>query len=463
MQKQKTIAKWLAVILLVTVAIACYIVLDAIFLKDDSNNQNVADAKQDNNASDTNTNLPNDIAPTEPILPVYSTLPRNCENINNMQVAHIGGENQEKLLDTIYCFGKTLVIFSTLSEQYDVKQSGIYIGVFDDMTLTKIVRVCDVTSLYLGGVQTSGGLMIATSDESATTLSLYDQGFGIRCQSTLQRLESITFSTNSQDVSAFIYDGKFLKCATLNSSLEANVSNYIFECEDLSIESIIPYGTSTYLFCNHAGGATVLSYTQNKGFSKHNYYDKHSIEQVLPILQSGEQAFVLLTKSDENYDVISLDSTLKQNGVYTIKRAQNALLYQASNGIEIVTDNSIVKLCSHLDFISSTPIEIEDENGNKNAEFSSNSTAFLSVENLNNLLVIHTLDKVILYKKADNVFTQILSINTIEKPIFTTGKNSQNQEYIKLFFNSDLQNSFAYMCFGNFDVFAISILTSQFA
>lgn len=465
MQKQKTIAKWLAVILLVTVAISCYIVLDAIFLKDNNSNQNVADAKQDDNAhaSDNNANLPNDIAPTEPILPVYSTLPRNCENIKNMQVAHIGGENQEKLLGAIYCFGKTLVIFSTLSEQYDVKQCGIYIGVYDDMTLTKVVRVCDVTSLYLGAVQTSGGLMIATSDENATTLSLYDQSFGISCQSTLPKLNSIAFNANSKGVSAFIYDGKFLKCATLNSSLEASISNYIFECEDLSIESIIPYGTSTYLFCNHKDGATILSYSQNNGFIKHNYYDKHSIEQVLPILQSGQQAFVLLTKTDENLNVISLDCTLKQNGVYTLKKAQNAVLYQASNDIEIVTDNGIVNLCSHLDFISSTPIEIEDEIGKRSDEFSSNSTAFLSVENLNNLLVVCNQNDVFLYKKTDNIFTQILSINTNETPLFMTGKNSQNQEYIKLFFNCDLQNSFAYMCFGNLDVFTISMLTSEFA
>lgn len=464
MQKQKTIAKWLAVILLVTVAIACYIVLDAIFIKNQNDNQNVADAKQDDTpSSEDDANMPSDIIPMEPILPTYSNLPRKCENIGNMQVAHVGGEGDEKVLDSLYCFGKTLIVFSSTSEQYDVKQSGIYIGVYEDMTLTKVVRVCDLSTTYLKGVQTSGGLLIATCNENSTVLTLYDDSFSITCQSNLPCAKSIYFSTNSQVVTAFIYDGKFLKCATLNSSLDAIVTNFMFESNNLSVESVIQYGTKTLLFCNHSEGATVLSYTQNNGFIKHNQYDKHSIEQIMPILQSGQQAFVLLMKTPKSHLVISLDDTLKQNAIYTLDETQNAHLYQAENGINIVCDNSIINLCSHLDFISSTQLQIEDENGNISNEFSKEVTRFLSIENYSDFLAVYSQNIVSLYKKSDSTFKQILSFETSEIPLFIKGKNSQNQEYIKAFFNANLQNSFAYTCFGNFDVFAICILTSKIA
>ena len=47
MHKQKTIAKWLAVILLMTVAVACYIGLSAIVGKNPDANANVAGANDD--------------------------------------------------------------------------------------------------------------------------------------------------------------------------------------------------------------------------------------------------------------------------------------------------------------------------------------------------------------------------------------------------------------------------------
>lgn len=464
MQKQKTIAKWLAVILLVTVAIACYIVLDAIFVQNQNDNQNVADAKQDDTpSSEDDTNTPSGTIPIEPVLPTYSKLPRKCENIGNMQVAHVGGEGEEKLLDSIYCFSKTLVIFSSTSMQYDVKQSGIYIGVYEDMTLTKVVRICDVSATYLRGVQTSGGLLIATCNENSTLLTLYDESFSTTCQSNLPCVKSIYFNVNSQGVTAFIYDGKFLKCATLDSSLDASVANFMFESENLSIESVIQYGSKTLLFCNHSDGATVLSYTQNNGFIKHNQYDKHTILQIMPILQSGQQAFVMLMKEKESHLAISLDGTLKQNAIYTLGNTKNARLYQAENGIDIVTDDSIVKLCSHLDFISSTQIQIEDKNGNISEEFSKETTRFLGIENYSDFLAVYAQNLVTLYRKSYGTFKHILSFETSEIPLFIKGKNSQNQEYIKVFFNGNVQNSFAYSCFGNFDVFAICILTSGIA
>lgn len=131
MQKQKTIAKWLAVILLMTVAVACYIALSAIVGKNPDGNANVAGANEDKSQE----NVDN---PT--IKPVYSVLPRKSETINGASVAHAGGEGEEKVLDVFYFAKKTALVFHSQSKQYDVKEKGFYIAIFGGETLEKPLK-----------------------------------------------------------------------------------------------------------------------------------------------------------------------------------------------------------------------------------------------------------------------------------------------------------------------------------
>ena len=108
MQRQKTIAKWLSVVLLTTIAIASYILLSTIG-KNAPSDSAVAGA---GNTSQTD-------VPTPPI--VYSTLPRACEFVKGFSVAHAGGSEQEEVVDYVDFCGKTLVFFSSNSVDRDVK------------------------------------------------------------------------------------------------------------------------------------------------------------------------------------------------------------------------------------------------------------------------------------------------------------------------------------------------------
>ncbi|MBR2057049.1 MAG: hypothetical protein IJ978_05255, partial [Clostridia bacterium] len=84
MQKQKTIAKWLAIILLAMVAVGSYILYDALYIKK-VDNQATADDYVDEN--------PNEDEEDTPVhVPYYTTLPRQPEKIDGVTVTHFGGE-----------------------------------------------------------------------------------------------------------------------------------------------------------------------------------------------------------------------------------------------------------------------------------------------------------------------------------------------------------------------------------
>lgn len=106
-----------------TVAVACYIALSA-----------VANANSKTNVAGANDNPETDL-PDSPQKQVYSTLPRACEKVDGKSVAHFGGEGEEKLLDAFSFAGKSVLIVSCDSSQYDVKETGIYAAIFSGTTL----------------------------------------------------------------------------------------------------------------------------------------------------------------------------------------------------------------------------------------------------------------------------------------------------------------------------------------
>ena len=83
MQKQKTIAKWLAVVLLLTVAIACYVALSAV-LPQKTKNSDIAGA--------------NDSRPDETTEKVYSSFPRQSQSVDGAKINNVGGSDNDSLV-----------------------------------------------------------------------------------------------------------------------------------------------------------------------------------------------------------------------------------------------------------------------------------------------------------------------------------------------------------------------------
>lgn len=460
MQKQKTIAKWLAVILLVTVAVACYIVLDALLPSEENEQQpNIAGADSIGN-DDANNQNNQDNTPTVEPTPVYSSLPRENERVKDMNIAHVGGENNDNLLDAAYLYSKTLVIFKSESTQYDVKENGIYIASFTESTLIKTVCIAPSTHTYLGCVQTSGGILIATSNSIKTILSLYDENLSLKCQSSTQTFKHIYFCQDLKSTEIFAYDSNTLKHAFIDNELNATFSNFLFQIEEPEVVEIIKYGEKTLIFCNDKENAFVLTYSQKEGFTRCKQYDKHLIVQVLPISQSGQQAFILLNKTSDGYMVFSLSDTLMENASYCLDNVNNAHIYKGAANIEIVADNNLLCLCSHLEFISNSQLKIDENSYNINEDIFDNISSISTPVGASDYILFNTNGRYVLFKKDGQLLSVVTHFSAFSPPIVFTGINNTNQPYLQLVFDSDNSNDFSYMCFGKSDVFLISLLTT---
>lgn len=455
MQKQKTIAKWLAVILLVTVAVACYVVLSAI-LPQSQNTQNSPIAGAQDSLQ-----KPSQDSLQSTIQPIYSTFPRKSEKVKNLTVSHVGGDGNDSILHATYCFSKTLIFFSSNSTQYDVKEPGVYLAIFDNSTLEKTMLIAPYSHTLLSTTQTRQGLIVATSDKQKTTLTLYDESFSPTCQNTVGATQSIYFVQNNNRLNALVYDGENLKCASVDNALNLTYSNYILKAKDLSVKHVINLGAENLIFCDSQDGVICAIYSRNNGFTIRFFSNKHTLVQILPIVASAQQHFLLLTKSGENHSVFLLSSSLEKQAEYPLNNVKNACLFHGQSGIEIITDNKLLKLCSHLDFISETPLVFCDENGNNLSVNTKDFSAYLQIDGYSDFLVFQGEKYNVLYRKSNEKLQEILRFSSGKALHFST-KTDNEKSYLNMMFDSTNANSFSYMCFGKKDVFSILLLTSDF-
>lgn len=133
MQRQKTVAKWLAIILLCTVAVGAYIMYDALYV--DGGGQ--ASAGADGGGNET------PVPDPEPDPPYYTTLPRVSQSYGGQKVAHAGGEGNDEFCETVFTAQSTLMFFSSDSLEFDCRGEGLYVAVFSDSQLNAVTRFAD--------------------------------------------------------------------------------------------------------------------------------------------------------------------------------------------------------------------------------------------------------------------------------------------------------------------------------
>ena len=141
MQKQKTLAKWLAIILLSTVAVCSYVLYDVLYLE---KQEDQATADNGQGVEDT---IPEDTTQPEVHIPYYTTLPRYDETIEGVRVTHFGGESNDTLLDVINFGKKRFAIFSSSSVEFDMRESGLAVAVIDEAV--EKVFTLDKASTYI--------------------------------------------------------------------------------------------------------------------------------------------------------------------------------------------------------------------------------------------------------------------------------------------------------------------------
>lgn len=467
MHKQKTIAKWLAVILLMTVAVACYVALST-----------VANANSQTNVAGANDNPPNDL-PNSPQKPIYSTLPRACEKVDGKSVAHFGGEGEENLLDTFSFAGKTVLIVSCDSTQYDVKEKGFYAAVFSGNTLEKSIKIASENGSYFCACQTRNGIAIFCAENNETSVKIYDESFGVSCENAFEKYDDISAVYVQNGIRAFCTtDGKIKSCV-LDDSLNVSRDNFVLQTQNAKIVSRINFGESELLFLQDGETSIGVTYSQNSGFTKRFSYDKHSILQVMPILQSSAQAFLTLCKTQDGLTLYSHSASLETNAKYTVENQSFGALLRCDSGVNIICKDKCVRLCSHLDFISETSLDCVYEN-EKNAgandekaylnygsakplsqtEISTASALdFTCVAQEENMFVARFDGFDLLVEFTNGKLVNLCKFNYKNNAIISKEKQSDKAR-ISLFFDSDLSSDSTYMRFGKSDAFFISVLTN---
>ena len=295
MQRQKTIAKWLAVILLLTLAVASYVTLNAIC--GGRAQDNVAGA-QDNTDADGETPPPSggengegDAPPVveePPHIPVYSEFPRSAVGVGELDVINVGGEGEDVLLDRLTCFGKDILIFDSASKEYDVKASGLHIAAISNGALEGTLFLAE-NEEYLDSTLSANGLLIVTRNESQTFLRLVSRELKVALKNSLPRYESYRLFTSGGVLRLYVADDEAVGVYTVSKTLSASRSSRTASPDDARIKDIMPAGARDMLFLQNDNGISICTYSPNEGFILQSELLNCRFKQVLPIVYDSKQ------------------------------------------------------------------------------------------------------------------------------------------------------------------------------
>lgn len=446
MQRQKTIAKWLAIILLLTAVIACYIVISTV-TENKNSAPDIAGANGSGDSSDAD--VPDD-GNTQP-KPVYSTFPRSAQETDGLLINHVGGKDNDVFLDSIYFAGRRCVFFFSASVQYDVKACGIHIAEFKDGTLISTTRIAEADETFISASIAENGLLVITKNAGQTKLRLLNGSLGVICESTCPLYSDYKLYITSAGARLYTADSGFVYANTITSSLDVKRSNFVYPIADCRIFRVAGLGANDVLFVQSAQGAGFLTYSANTGFDCKSELANGKLMQILPLSVNGKPNFAVLAKCDGGITMTALDENLQQSANYLFKGAKTAVATIAeNNNICVIADGAKATFCSHLELQSSAPINFTDY---------SEQCVYTAIDGENEYIFVS--------EGSSHTFAKLNGNDVITLFKFT-GKNVKatrdiinGKSEICVQFDGNANNSFGSMCFGANDVFSVSVLTTK--
>ncbi len=447
MQNQKTMAKWLAIALLLMVAIACYVVLSTVLKKDNT----VLDTTA--SASETQANEQNiSPAPSEPKhIPVYSSFPRRAERIGGMLVNHVGGENADTYLASYSFQEKTLLFFSTSSTEYDVKEQGIYLAVFSGDYLLSTSHLAGKDESYLASILTKSGILVATKMDAQTVFRLLSLDGDVTATSFAMKFDSLalTLDSSTKEVVCFGADESFLYQYSVDENLKAIRSNFVYTIIAPTICEVLNYGNYKLIFVQNEQGIDILSFSQNTGFTRRNRLINTSFVQILPNTSNATQSFTLLAKrkdtSGDSMLLASLDANANMLSSYLANEVSSGVIKQENEQVLLFTENEKYQFCSHLELVSKS-------------QYTTDNSIFVSKVKLENVegtdlfvrsdgisfQVVDKASNVLFFAKGKNVFAE-----------YVRSYDSAEPTNLRLVYEGKSNDNVSYMAFGDYDVMIV--------
>ena len=360
MQKQKTLAKWLAIILLCSVAVGSYVLYDALYLKKQSGGAS-ADNGQ-GNIVDTHT--PETPPPPEHT-PYYTTLPRESERIDNFTVTHFGGEDDDILLDVINFGKKRFALFSSNSVEFDMRQKGLSIAILGD-GVERVTTLAENES-YIDGKMSSKGVAILTKNDTSGNLYFLDINGDINAEIALPYFTAGRLYLSGQNLLLFAMVNGYLNCYKIADNLTVIKSPFVIKTSYTGITEIFDIQGGQGLILNNVNGVEICTFNQNNGFTMTFQEDKLSFEQIITAGTSTDCNYILYGKLETKPWLYSFDTRLQMVSSKSINGVDDGVIMPYSDGFVIVGNGSTKSYCKHLDEIGVVGNDLSFKNVVKSA------------------------------------------------------------------------------------------------
>ncbi len=442
MQRQKTIAKWIAVILLCTLCVGSYLAINAIE-NGKFENQNSANAQQSPVTKPTD-------KPTN-VQPVYSVFPRENCAYQNASVAHIGGKGNDQYLASVYFADRLYVIFESDSQDYDVKQRGIHIAIFDKNTtsnqfdlLKSTQYIVDNSHKFLCASTLSNSIFLMFSTSSQTATILLNEEGKVSARNTLPLYTEATTYMHNNQLHVFASDGKQINALKLHTNLQYSTSNFVYSSTNCVIKNVVAIENEFTLSIQEKSDVKLLTFSYDYGF-RVAHTQQGDFLQLLPICDDTTQSFLLASATQ--YGVkLSLISTGFKTKTRLIENENVISLRQQDNYVLAIGALNTYTFCTHLDLMSQEQTIIDG------AEIDKSTCKTFPINGISPIVVFEDKNSAYLC-----IVKEQISL------IFDFGKINANfeiaeyQNVITAFFECTATNAYAYQTFGLNDVFVLSI------
>lgn len=353
MNGQKTAAKWLVIILLVSISIFSYAMYDSFFVSDSGNVKGEDTSGQDEKP------LPPPEDETKPPKIVYSKLPRQALVLGNTTIQHTGGSDEEELIATHTLGATTIMILKTASNSFDYKaENHLALALFDDAELKSTLVFSQKDEVFLDSKTTSNGIVILTKTANGVCkLRQYSTAIISLGEATLdldgKTLDCAKFYLDGTSLLLFGLTDSYLVCKSVSRSLTVDDICLPYNLVDYSdIISIQKVNNNFVLALNSKSeldSAIILSMTAKSGF---NLEKTVTSEQAISLGVGVEESvpyFILTTKTQAGVHLQKLSATFSTLYAITLNGIESAVVSQSQNGYIAVTPKSIYYLCKHLD------------------------------------------------------------------------------------------------------------------
>lgn len=348
MYRQKTIAKWLAIILLLTLIIACYVILNAVL--NIHNSDNVADADNQQNVGGDLQEPPAAADPPAepPVQLTYSEFPRTATDGKDAKINYMGGEGTDRLLDTIYYMGKRVVFFDSDSEQHDVRAAGVHIAVFDGATLERTVHVAE-GERYIAASLLGTGLVVITNDGAHTRLRLYDDEIELSGSAQCDSYQNYGALLSGSELKLYASDGEYVFALTVSSALNVSRSNFTKRLPSARFDKLVSMNGFDLMIASNDDGMYMLTFSSNTGFTIKYELLNHTFKQFMPHSANNLSALYVLSSSDRGLTITGFDYAINVLSSGAAESAKDGVMIPDGNNITLLSDAGVFSFCAHLD------------------------------------------------------------------------------------------------------------------